>query len=168
MKCENRKRRAGQGRRLRLSIHKSDMGHTIHDKLLSAKLDALFDVGRDFAQTLLTRWLESRANDQAEASGRSAAETSPATSSNNDEPLLTAGELAKHIKLSAPTIRDWSRKGRIPFEPVGRERRYRLSVINKWIDDNKLNLSSPARDNGVESSRSFLRPAIKGAKSNGI
>src|SRR5262245_61252074 len=82
---------------------------------------------------------------QAETSAGAGAEVekTPAPSSNNDEPLLTAVELESYIKLRAATIRDWSRKGRIPFELVGRERRYRLSVIKKWIDENKLEQSSP-------------------------
>jgi hypothetical protein len=68
----------------------------LHDKQLSAKLDALFDVGRDFAQAWLSHWLETRAGDQAETSA-------PAQS----EKPLTLDELSARLGRTKRTIREW-------------------------------------------------------------
>jgi excisionase family DNA binding protein len=106
-------------------------------------------------------WLEDH---QAEASGRIERAPGPAQ---GDDPLMTAVEVGAYLKMAPATVRDWARKGRIPFELVGRERRFRRSVIDKWIEANKAKQSSPTHDNSVESGRSFLRPANQRSKSNG-
>lgn len=82
------------------------MPEKIHDKQLSAKLDALFDVGRDFAQGLLARVLESlQAGDQGEASTRSGErETAPAPETKS---VLTLAELAALLRRDPKTIKKW-------------------------------------------------------------
>jgi excisionase family DNA binding protein len=79
----------------------------------------------------------------------------------SDEPLMTVEDLAVYLQIKPQTIRDWVKKGRIPYVPVEREIRFRRSEIDKRFEP------SPKQDNSVESSRSFLRPQNQGAKSNG-
>src|SRR5262245_1238745 len=107
------------------------MSHTIHDKQLSDKLDALFDVGRDFAKALLTRWLARQAGDQAgavETSRRSAAETSP----DDAGELLTTSQLAKRLNYSTRTIQQFKIEG-MPFIGEGRNTRFELNKVIEWL-----------------------------------
>ena len=101
----------------------------------------------------LSLTLEDRANDQAETGAQQSA---PAPS---DEPLMTVEDLAGYLKIKPQTIRDWVKKGRIPYEPVNSEIRFRRSVIDKWIDENRA-AKFPTAQNGavVKSDRSILRP----------
>jgi excisionase family DNA binding protein len=117
---------------------------------------------RDLAKSLIT-WLASR-DDQG-----GAVETSkPIAPAQSDEPLMTVEEMAGYLKIKPQTLRDWAKKGRIPYEPVNSEIRFRRSVIDRWIDENRAKKSSPPQtDAVVESRRSFLRPANQRSKSNG-
>jgi excisionase family DNA binding protein len=106
--------------------------------------------------------LEDRANDQAETVAQQSA---PAPS---DEPLMTVEDLAGYIKIKPQTLRDWAKRGRIPYEPVNSEIRFRRSVVDKWLDENRA-AKFPTAQNGavVKSGRSFLRPQNHRSKSNG-
>jgi excisionase family DNA binding protein len=134
---------------------------------ISNLIDRFCDAGRDLAKAIAHAWLETQAGDQAGAVPIAKTETRSGAVTASDDPLMTAVELGAYLKMSPATVRDWARKGRIPFEPVGRERRFRRSVVDKWIDANKAKQSSPTRNNGVESGRSFLRPQNHRSKSNG-
>jgi excisionase family DNA binding protein len=96
----------------------------LHDKQLSAKLDALFDVGRDFAQTLLSTWLASR-YDQGEASERIERET-PAQS---DDPLMTLQETAKFLNVTDQTVHAWRKRGIIEGLQFGEEWRFQRDEL---------------------------------------
>jgi excisionase family DNA binding protein len=50
---------------------------------------------------------------------------------------MTVEDLADYLKMKPQTLRDWAKKGRIPYEPVNSEIRFRRSVIDKWIDENR-------------------------------
>src|SRR5262245_45935084 len=119
------------------------MSHTIHDKQLSDKLDALFDVGRDFAKALLTRWLEShKANDQAETPARI---VTPAQQSQNApgtefEPYLTIEQVARILGEKVDTIYAKVGRGQIPHHKLDSGRkadlRFRYSEIVAWSKAN--------------------------------
>lgn len=53
------------------------------------------------------------------------------------ENLLTIEELGKYLKLSVRTLYPMAKEGKIPGVKVGGSWRFRLSEVNKWIDDNK-------------------------------
>jgi len=81
---------------------------------------------------------------------------------------MTVEDLASYLKIKSQTLRDWAKKGRIPYEPVNSEIRFRRSVIDKWIDENRADkFPSPQNDIIVKSDRSFLRPQNHRSKSNG-
>ena len=48
------------------------------------------------------------------------------------EKNLTAAELAQAFGVKVSTVRVWQRQG-IPFQPVGRLRRYDLHAVTKWL-----------------------------------
>jgi PTS system nitrogen regulatory IIA component len=51
------------------------------------------------------------------------------------ETYLTIEELAKHLKLAEQTIRRWVLNREIPFCKIKKVIRFRVSEVEKWIDD---------------------------------
>jgi len=51
------------------------------------------------------------------------------------ETYMTINELAKHLRMAPQTVRKWTRKSDIPFRKIGGAIRFRLSEIEKWVDD---------------------------------
>jgi excisionase family DNA binding protein len=53
----------------------------------------------------------------------------------NDDPLLTARQLAELLGLTAGTILDWFEDGRLPgFKLGGRVVRFRASEVEEWLE----------------------------------
>jgi|SRR5262245_57714526 excisionase family DNA binding protein len=145
------------------------MADRLPDELLLRIVDAFFDAGKDLARALIAKSVETR-SDQAgavEARAIGTDTTGPAPSS-NWEPLMTVEDLADYLKIKPQTLRDWAKKGHIPYEPLRSEIRFRRSVIDKWMAENRAAKFPPAQ-NGVvvKSDRSFLRPQNHRSKSNG-
>lgn len=53
------------------------------------------------------------------------------------EPLVTAEELAGLLKIKAKTLLNWAGQGRIPSYKINGVRRFRVSEVNAWLDDEK-------------------------------
>jgi len=51
------------------------------------------------------------------------------------ETYLTIEELAEHLKVAEQTIRRWVLNREIPFYKIKKVIRFRLSEIEKWIDN---------------------------------
>ncbi|MGD2034467.1 MAG: helix-turn-helix domain-containing protein [Bacteroidales bacterium] len=51
-----------------------------------------------------------------------------------EEDILTLEEVAKYLKLKPQTIYSWAQKGKIPAAKLGKEWRFRKSVIDKWFN----------------------------------
>lgn len=54
------------------------------------------------------------------------------------EQLLTAEELAGLLKIKAKTILNWAGHGRIPSYKINGARRFKLSEVNRWLDEERL------------------------------
>ena len=54
------------------------------------------------------------------------------------ETYLTVEELAEYLKLNAQTIQRWVRNRGIPFHKVKSVIRFRVSEIEKWVDEGGL------------------------------
>ena len=52
--------------------------------------------------------------------------------------LLTARELADLLGFSAATIQDWSEAGTLPGFRIGGRLRFRLSEVESWLEDCRL------------------------------
>lgn len=50
-----------------------------------------------------------------------------------DDEVLTIDDLAKYLKLKRQTIYRWAQKGNLPGAKIGKEWRFRRSVIEEWI-----------------------------------
>ncbi len=52
------------------------------------------------------------------------------------ETYLTVEELAAYLKINKQTIRRWVSMGEVPFRKVKNSVRFRLSEIEKWVENN--------------------------------
>jgi DNA binding domain, excisionase family len=50
------------------------------------------------------------------------------------EDIMTLEEVAKYLKLKPQTIYTWAQDGKIPAAKLGKEWRFRKSVIDKWFN----------------------------------
>lgn len=62
--------------------------------------------------------------------------------------ILTLEEVALYLRLKPQTIYKWAQEKRIPAVKLGKEWRFRRSVLDRWLDDQML---------GEESGFSHLR-----------
>jgi excisionase family DNA binding protein len=73
------------------------------------------------------------------------------------ETYLTIEELAGYLKLAEQTIRRWILNWEIPFHKIKKVIRFRLSEIEKWIDNGGLEL---AAENGGNAGGGLLQGAV--------
>lgn len=59
--------------------------------------------------------------------------------------ILTLEEVAAYLRLTPQTIYKWAQEKRIPAAKLGKEWRFRRSIIDRWLDDQILE-----RNPGVE------------------
>ncbi len=52
--------------------------------------------------------------------------------------ILTLEEVAHYLRLKPQTIYKWAQEKRIPAVKLGKEWRFRRSVIDRWLDDQLL------------------------------
>jgi PTS system nitrogen regulatory IIA component len=50
------------------------------------------------------------------------------------EDIMTLEEVAKYLKVKPQTIYTWAQDGKIPAAKLGKEWRFRRSVIDKWFN----------------------------------
>ncbi|HZN58978.1 MAG TPA: helix-turn-helix domain-containing protein [Planctomycetota bacterium] len=71
-----------------------------------------------------------------------------------DDEVLTIEELASFLKLKRQTIYRWAQVGKLPGAKIGKEWRFRRSVIEKWFEDNFGKSQTPAHDGDGVTGRS--------------
>ena len=52
--------------------------------------------------------------------------------------ILTIDELADYLRLKPQTIYKWAQGNRIPAAKLGKEWRFRKSIIDRWLDEQML------------------------------
>jgi PTS system nitrogen regulatory IIA component len=65
------------------------------------------------------------------------------------ETYLTIEELAGYLKLAEQTIRRWVLNREIPFRKIKKVIRFRLSEVEKWIDENGYELPEGQREKNM-------------------
>ena len=55
-----------------------------------------------------------------------------------DHEILTLEEVARYLRLKPQTIYKWAQEKRIPAAKLGKEWRFRRSVIDRWLDAQML------------------------------
>ena len=48
--------------------------------------------------------------------------------------IMTLEEVAKYLKLKPQTIYVWAQKGKIPAVKLGKEWRFKRSIIDEWFN----------------------------------
>lgn len=56
---------------------------------------------------------------------------------NESENWVTIDEVAGHLKVHKDTIRSWIKKKGFPAHKIGKQWRFRLSEIDKWVESGK-------------------------------
>ena len=56
--------------------------------------------------------------------------------------ILTIEEVAAYLRLTPQTIYKWAQERRIPAVKLGKEWRFRRSIIDRWLDDQILSSES--------------------------
>jgi excisionase family DNA binding protein len=56
--------------------------------------------------------------------------------------ILTLEEVASYLRLTPQTIYKWAQEKRIPGAKLGKEWRFRKSIIDRWLDDQILDAES--------------------------
>lgn len=59
----------------------------------------------------------------------------PRRAAAGDAEILTIEEVAAYLRLKPQTIYRWAQEKRIPAAKIGKEWRFRRSVIDRWLDD---------------------------------
>ena len=65
--------------------------------------------------------------------------------------IMTIEEVATYLKLKPQTVYKWAQEGQIPGTKLGKEWRFRRSILDEWIDSS-IALSKGGFDLMVQSS----------------
>ena len=60
----------------------------------------------------------------------------------HDHEILTLEEVARYLRLKPQTIYKWAQEKRIPAVKLGKEWRFRRSVLDRWLDEQMLSEES--------------------------
>lgn len=56
--------------------------------------------------------------------------------------ILTIDEVAAYLRLTPQTIYKWAQEKRIPAVKLGKEWRFRRSILDRWLDEQMLSEDS--------------------------
>jgi excisionase family DNA binding protein len=57
------------------------------------------------------------------------------TNASREHEILTLEEVALYLRLRPQTIYKWAQEKRIPAVKLGKEWRFRKSILDRWIDE---------------------------------
>jgi excisionase family DNA binding protein len=60
----------------------------------------------------------------------------------HDHEILTLEEVALYLRLKPQTIYKWAQEKRIPAVKLGKEWRFRRSILDRWLDEQMLSEDS--------------------------
>lgn len=52
----------------------------------------------------------------------------------SDDEIMTLEEVARYLKLKPQTVYKWAQEEQIPGTKLGKEWRFRKSILDEWID----------------------------------
>jgi len=62
-----------------------------------------------------------------------------------DNDILTVEEVAAYLRLQPQTIYKWAQEKRLPAAKLGKEWRFRKSILDRWLDEQILSPESGFR-----------------------
>ena len=69
----------------------------------------------------------------------------------SDVDIMTLEQVATYLKLKPQTIYKWAQEGAIPAAKIGKEWRFRKSIIDEWVDTS-IHMSNAGFDLMVDKS----------------
>jgi excisionase family DNA binding protein len=60
----------------------------------------------------------------------------------HEHEILTLEEVALYLRLKPQTIYKWAQEKRIPAVKLGKEWRFRRSILDRWLDEQMLSEDS--------------------------
>jgi len=60
------------------------------------------------------------------------------TNPSHDHDILTLEEVALYLRLKPQTIYKWAQEKRIPAVKLGKEWRFRRSILDRWLNEQML------------------------------
>ena len=57
-----------------------------------------------------------------------------------NEPWVNLEQVADHLTVSKDTIRNWIKEGLLPAYKVGKMYRFKLSEVDQWVREGRLDL----------------------------
>jgi len=54
---------------------------------------------------------------------------------NSEDKIMTLEEVAEYLRVKPQTIYTWAQEKKIPAAKLGKEWRFRKSIIDKWFND---------------------------------
>ena len=60
----------------------------------------------------------------------------------HEQEILTLEEVAHYLRLKPQTIYKWAQEKRIPAVKLGKEWRFRRSILDRWLDEQMLSEDS--------------------------
>lgn len=75
-----------------------------------------------------------------------------------DSEIMTVEEVAEYLRMKPQTIYTWAQEKRIPAAKLGKEWRFKKSVVDKWFDQHFDDKFSQM----VEGERNLKRDSKKG------
>jgi excisionase family DNA binding protein len=60
------------------------------------------------------------------------------TNPSHDHEILTLEEVALYLRLKPQTIYKWAQEKRIPAVKLGKEWRFRRSILDRWLNEQML------------------------------
>ena len=57
---------------------------------------------------------------------------------NVPEPWVNLEDIAKHLSVSTDTIRAWIKKGTIPYSRAGKQYKFKISIVDEWVENGKI------------------------------
>jgi excisionase family DNA binding protein len=59
--------------------------------------------------------------------------------SNTPEKWVNLEDIAIHLSMSEDTVRTWVKENRLPFYRVGKRYKFKISEVDEWITEGKIN-----------------------------
>jgi excisionase family DNA binding protein len=60
------------------------------------------------------------------------------TSEATPEKWVNLEDIAEHLSVSADTVRNWIKDGKLPFYRAGKRYKFRISEVDAWLRGGKI------------------------------
>jgi len=54
------------------------------------------------------------------------------------EKWVNLADIADHLSISQDTVRTWIKEGKLPFYKAGKQYKFKISEVDEWVRDGKI------------------------------